>query len=790
MHSALQAEHLPQDAASSFHDRSGGNPFFLEEICRSLLDEGTLRIEGGRAIATRSLENLILPNTVQAVIRTRLHRLGSRERTVLCMASVIGRTFTRDLLEHALRGTSGMLAWLERSLEALRSAGLIYRTHLLPEATYRFRHVLTLEAGYDSLLLHQRRRAHSLVGLAIEERSSARLEEQAEVLAHHFGEARDWRKRIRYSRLAGERSYRLGQIAQAIALHEQAREALDRLPDDSERRQGLIDLLLRQERLYEAAGGRRPAQQAAIDELLALLGSDTDPDALVEVHVRQADLHILAGCFERAETALDEALAISRRHGSITGEQRALRGIGFLRWHQDRHGEALTVNEELVTLDRERGDAGALLTDLLNLLTVLKRVGDFERGRACADELLRLGQDLQDPAKLLPLYNNLAEFYRALGDGARALSFVDRASGAAAELKFLGPDTYQRTMRAQILLDQGRVEESIRCYMEVIDLHRWEHAAQGAPKSPHASGLEGLADIQRTLGEILVGLGRVEEGLPYLEESASAYGILESAETEALLRSRVAAVCEDQLRFGRAASEWVRVAALCQRSRDLAGESRAREGQGRVARRLEDDEGAESSYREALRLAVSAGDETRQGALHNTLGILAWHRQAYDQALQHYEQALAIYRRRGEPAHVGHGLASIGLTLHRLHRSDEAVRRLEEAIRLERQHDLRQLEAYALGTLGDVRLSMGDDDEAVLCYEQSLRVRLAIGDRRGEGWMLLRLAGVHATRGRGDRSRTNAARAAAIAAEIGDGELANGCASLSGSAATPGAFGA
>jgi hypothetical protein len=115
---------------------------------------------------------------------------------------------------------------------------------------------------------------------------------------------------------------------------------------------------------------------------------------------------------------------------------------------------------------------------------------------------------------------------------------------------------------------------------------------------------------------------------------------------------------------------------------------------------------------------------------------------------------------------------------------------LEEAIRLERQHDLRQLEAYALGTLGDVRLSMGDDDEAVLCYEQSLRVRLAIGDRRGEGWMLLRLAGVHATRGRGDRSRTNAARAAAIAAEIGDGELANGCASLSGSAATPGAFGA
>jgi hypothetical protein len=80
---------------------------------------------------------------------------------------------------------------------------------------------------------------------------------------------------------------------------------------------------------------------------------------------------------------------------------------------------------------------------------------------------------------------------------------------------------------------------------------------------------------------------------------------------------------------------------------------------------------------------------------------------------------------------------------------------------------------------------MGRDREALTCYGASLRLRLEIGDRKGEGWMLLRLARVHAARGRWDPSRTTAARAAAIAVEIGDGELTNGCLSLAGSGPSP-----
>jgi tetratricopeptide (TPR) repeat protein len=410
---------------------------------------------------------------------------------------------------------------------------------------------------------------------------------------------------------------------------------------------------------------------------------------------------------------------------------------------------------------------------------------NFDRGIVCAEELLGLGEGIEDPVSRLALQSNLAEFYRALGDRSRALTLLDRAAAAAAELYFLGPTTYNRTLRAQILFEQGRIEESIRCYEELIEIHRGEQSVAGAARSPHASALAGLAGVLRTLGEMLVMLKRGEEGLPHLEEAASCYGLLGDPSTEALLRSRVAAAHEDHERYARAQLEWEQVATLCRGSGDPAGECRALEGQARVARRQGEIERAVPIYHEALRLAETAGDEGRQGELYNTLGILAWRQRDYDGALAHYERALTIYEARDEPTRAGHVLASIGATLHRIGRSEEAVSRLDEAIRLHRRTHERQLEAYALGVLGDVHFSVVRHAQALTCYDASLRLRLEIGDRKGEGWMLLRLARVHAAEGRRDPSRTTAARAAAIAAEIGDRELTKGCISLYGSGTTP-----
>ncbi|CAN5783621.1 hypothetical protein BH23GEM9_BH23GEM9_29030 [soil metagenome] len=768
--STLRAEHLPDSVGALLHQRTGGNPFFLEEICRTLRDEGTLRVEEGHLVLLRSLEKLPLPSTVQAVIRTRLHRLDREARAVLRAASVVGREFTRDILRHTLRDEAGSNAMLDTSLEALRRAELIHQTNVFPEATYRFRHVLTRDVAYDGLLQHQRTRIHGLVGQAIEKHFADRLEEHAEVLAHHFGEAKDWRKVVRYSRVAAERSYRLGRLSETLALFEQARKALDRLPQDVEREQTLIELLLRRERVYEAIAGHEE-QQAAIDELFALLSRAGDPRTLAEVHIRQGDLQILQGRFEQAEAALNEALHVSRTQAHGPGEQKALRSIGFLRWLQDRHEEAVSINEELVALDRQQGDTDALVTDLLNLLTVLRRLKEFDRGLICVEELLVLNEQLDDPVRQLPLYSSIGEFYRNLGDHSRALFYIDRAVELFEQNQHLGSQIYQLAMRAQILLEQGRFEESIECYRDAIDMHRSGRSRLGAVGPAQAHGLAGLPGLLRRLGETLVALQREEEALPYLEEAVSFFVQSEDPETEALLRRKVAIVHEGQARAAAAQEEWEQVRSLCHGTADAAGEHEALEGLGRMARRQGDADRALSCYREALRLAEQSGDEVKQGELHNTLGILIWKRGGYAEALTHYEQGLRIYEVRDDFTHAGLMLNSIGATLHKLGRPEEAIRRLEEAVRLHRHTEQRQLEAHALAVLGDVYFSMDRHDEALPCYLDSLRLRPDLGDRRGEGWMLHRLARVYAAQGFGERARNGAAQATVIAAEVEDEEL-------------------
>ncbi|HEX2779484.1 MAG TPA: protein kinase, partial [Gemmatimonadaceae bacterium] len=148
----LRVREVPRELAALVHERTGGNPFFLEELCQTLLEEGILRVEGERVTVTGALDELQVPDTVQAVIRARLDRLHRDTREVLRLASVVGREFTRRILEHTMPDDGR----LPNALEALKAAGLVQQTRVVPDAAYRFKHVLTQEVAYDGLLEHRR----------------------------------------------------------------------------------------------------------------------------------------------------------------------------------------------------------------------------------------------------------------------------------------------------------------------------------------------------------------------------------------------------------------------------------------------------------------------------------------------------------------------------------------------------------------------------------------------------------------------------------------------------------
>jgi class 3 adenylate cyclase/tetratricopeptide (TPR) repeat protein len=238
--SVWAVDRTPEGLRALIHDRTGGNPFFIEEVCNVLSEEGTVKGKDGKAVLTRSLEHLTLPDTVQAVIRARLDRLDPYARESLRLASVIGREFARRILDRI----SISRDQLAQSLETLKVLELIQQIQVVPEAAYVFKHVLTQEVTYETLLRQKRKELHGLVGQAIEELYHDRIEEQVNLLHHHFSLAENWPKAAEYGRQAANRAYRLSQFHEAVTLLQQAQAFLSRLPEDRSRQERLIDLQL------------------------------------------------------------------------------------------------------------------------------------------------------------------------------------------------------------------------------------------------------------------------------------------------------------------------------------------------------------------------------------------------------------------------------------------------------------------------------------------------------------------------------------------------------------------
>jgi class 3 adenylate cyclase/tetratricopeptide (TPR) repeat protein len=233
-------DQLPAEIASKIHERTGGNPFFTEEISNALIEDGMIQIKGGQAVLSQSPEYLILPDTVQAVIRTRLDRLDHYSRESLRLASVIGREFAQRLLEQI----STSRDQLSQALEELKILEMIQQIRVIPEAEYMFKHVITQEVTYETLLHQKRKELHGMVGQAIEELYHERIEEQVSLLYRHFSLADDWPQAAEYGRRAANRAYRLGQYQEAVIMFDNALSCLDRLADSRARQKTLLDLFL------------------------------------------------------------------------------------------------------------------------------------------------------------------------------------------------------------------------------------------------------------------------------------------------------------------------------------------------------------------------------------------------------------------------------------------------------------------------------------------------------------------------------------------------------------------
>jgi tetratricopeptide (TPR) repeat protein len=231
----LRLEALPQDLRARILSRAEGNPFYVEEIIRSLIDEGAIVRDKvtGRWEATEEVADIPIPDTLQGVLTARIDRLREDTKRVLQMASVIGRVF----LHRVLATIAEEQRRLDDRLLTLQREEMIRERARVPELEYIFKHELTREAAYNGLLKRERRAFHRRVAEALERLFPERIEEQAGLLAHHWQRAGNAEKAIQYLQQAGQETVRVSANQEAIAHFAKALALLRTLPDTPQRAQ-------------------------------------------------------------------------------------------------------------------------------------------------------------------------------------------------------------------------------------------------------------------------------------------------------------------------------------------------------------------------------------------------------------------------------------------------------------------------------------------------------------------------------------------------------------------------
>ena len=220
--------------------RTSGNPLFMEELTRALLENGSIENIGNRFILRRDITGIQVPDTIQGIILARMDRLEENLKRIMQVSSVIGREFAFRILETI----SDLKSDLKSQLINLQGLEFIYEKSLFPELEYIFRHALVREVAYNSLLVARRKEIHEKIGQAIEKLYPDRLEEFCEVLGYHYSVSGNLAKAYEYLKRSAKKAVRNNSLLEGTQFYKQAMEVLTQMNQSAENKREQIDLVL------------------------------------------------------------------------------------------------------------------------------------------------------------------------------------------------------------------------------------------------------------------------------------------------------------------------------------------------------------------------------------------------------------------------------------------------------------------------------------------------------------------------------------------------------------------
>jgi tetratricopeptide (TPR) repeat protein len=411
-------------------ERTEGNPFFLEESVQTLAEGQVLVGEPGAYRLARAPLTIQVPATVQAVLAARIDRLPAEDKILLQTAAVIGKDVPFPLLqaiaeipEEALRG----------ALTHLQAAEFLYEANLFPDLEYTFKHALTQEVAYGSLLQERRRTLHARIVAAIEGLYPDRLDEQVERLAYHAPRGEVWEKALAYCRQAGAKAAARSAHREAVGCFEQALVTLRHLPEHQDTCEQAVDLRFSLRNALLPLGEHRQAFEhlRAAETLAAALN---DQRRLGQAYAYLAEYFRLTGELDRAVESGERALAVATALGDFTLEVMANIFLGTAYHALGDYRRAVDCFRRNVAsftgdLIRERFGMTGLPAVMSRtwLVWCLADLGAFDEGAARGAEAVRLAEAVDHPFSLTQAYSRLGGLYLCKGDLYQAIPALERS---------------------------------------------------------------------------------------------------------------------------------------------------------------------------------------------------------------------------------------------------------------------------------------------------------------------------------------------------------------------------
>jgi class 3 adenylate cyclase/tetratricopeptide (TPR) repeat protein len=539
-------------------NRSAGIPLYIEELTHSLLENGTIQREQNQCFLAVEPKDIQIPDTIQGIIAARMDRLEDNLKRTVQVASVIGRDFAFRILQTI----TGRGEELKSYLLNLQGLEFIYEKSLFPELEYIFKHALTQEVAYNSLLHKRKKEIHGKIGEAIEQLYTERLEEFYEILAYHFVQAEGWEKAFLYLSKSGNKARQAFANQEAIGFYTKAIDVSNRITPALQEKEellsiyegrGLVWLLLFKldeaidefqiMRQIACASGNKRKEGESLGHLalahLEKLSEEHFPfveqyaQAAIQLSQQTGDQKILAkglsslgivnqasGNLIEADRNLEASLKISRREGFKESSSQSMSFLGLQAYWQGHFERAVSFGRDGLAVSRDIHDGFHELLTLGNLAFAHWGVGDYGEAFRILHDGIRVARERDSWLGAGRMMNTLGWLHSEFGDVAQAMEY-DQESAKLGQAH--GISNVEISALINLGLDHfllGQHERALSCLDPTLD--RVQREAFGAHRWRWTIRLlVGLAGVHYAREAYEEALRYVEQGLKEAQATSS-----------------------------------------------------------------------------------------------------------------------------------------------------------------------------------------------------------------------------------------------------------------------------